>query len=311
MAEQITEPKLDRYSKENRWYYKTIDNHISLEARKLLEVYSDIPIDEINSHIYTMRDKLWSHAPYPCVGEFKFLTLNLLSHPLYQRILKKIGQPATSYQSSPNVLPPDFLDLGCCVAQELRSLVHSGVPSRHLYGSDLNPHFLSTSYDLFKDKDTFKGTLVRADIFSPKLFDENFKGWENKFAVIHAGLFLHLFSWEQQIAVCCTIAKLLNKNSDSLFVGEMVGCSGGGERDGGKGTKFWKKGEERKQFLHDEESFQGLWDEVAEQTGTVGKWKVDGIFKARKKNKDDPTGGCAFFTGEGIGWFIFSVEWIR
>jgi len=50
-----------------------------------------------------------------------------------------------------------------------------------------------------------------------------------------------------------------------------------------------------------------MWEEVAEKTGTVGHWKVDSTFHLRKKkpgrDQDD-----AFFTGEGIGWLVFSVE---
>lgn len=98
--------------------------------------------------------------------------------------------------------------------------------------------------------------------------------------------------------------------SGSLFIGEMVGCEDG-ERHGEKGIKVWKKGEERKQYLHDPTSFKKLWDDVAEQTGTVGKWKVEGGLKVQKKGAGDPTGGRAFFTGEGIGWFTFSVEKVR
>ena len=339
MADSDAEGKGSRDSKENRWYYQSLDNHISLEARELLEKYSQIPADEVDTHIYKMvsshgsgirpktlpnlcqtvhastlrtkpfqRDILWSHAPYPCIGEFKFLNLNLSSHPQYKRILQTIKRAATDFDASTDVPLTEFLDLGCCVAQELRALVHAGVQSGQLYGSDLNPHFLTTSYDLFKDKEFFEGKLVSADIFLPDLFEESFKGWENKFGVIHAGLFLHLFSWEQQVAVCSTIVKLLSPRSGSLFVGEMVGCVGGGERNGGKGTKFWKIGEERRQFLHDSKSFQKLWDEVAQQTETVGKWKIEGDLKVRRANKDDPTAGCAFFTGEGIRWFVFSVE---
>ena len=86
-----------------------------------------------------------------------------------------------------------------------------------------------------------------------------------------------------------------------MLVGEMVGCAGGGERGERKESKFWKKGEERKQFLHDKTSFEKLWSEVAEKTETVGKWKVDGSLRVRKKGAGDPTYGCAFFTGEGIG----------
>jgi len=87
-----------------------------------------------------------------------------------------------------------------------------------------------------------------------------------------------------------------------LFLGEMVGCEGGGERGEGKETKFWKEGDERKQFLHDEQTFEKMWEDVAEKTSTVGCWKIEGAFKKRgNMDGNDASHGCAFFTGEGIG----------
>jgi len=180
---------------------------------------------------------------------------------------------------------------------------HKDVPR---WLSDLVPDYLSTSYSLFNDAETFKGTLVQANIFSDTIFEDKFKGWENKFKVVHAGLFLHLFSWEQQVVVCEKIVKLLGKEKGSIFLGEMVGCKGGGERSGA--AKFWKKGEERKQYLHDGNTFQKLWGEVAEKTDTKGCWKVEGWFKVRQTGNSDGSRGCAYFVGEGIGWFTFSVE---
>lgn len=328
MSQTFAEIMQNRLSKENRWYYKSIDNHVPLPSRKLLEDYSHIPADEVDSHIYEMvsirfleimaiytlllaiipwakspnssqRDILWAYGPYPCIGEFKFLTLNLASHPQYTRIVDTLSR-----KSSP---PSLLLDLGCCVAQELRDLANRGVNSSNLYGTDLNHRFLETSYELFKDKGAFHGQLVAADIFSPLLFQKEFLGWENKFSIVHAGLFLHLFDWEKQVKVCCSIVKMLSGEIGDLFVGEMVGCRGGGERSHGKG-QFWKEGEERKQYLHDKESFEKIWNEVGERTETVGKWKVDGLLRVRERVNEDPTNGCAFFTGEGIGWFTFSVE---
>jgi hypothetical protein len=235
------------------------------------------------------RDILWSQAPYPCVGEFKFLTLNLPSHPLYSQVLSCLSSSSSAL----------LLDIGCCVAQELRGLAQAGISSSSLFGSDLNPHFLSTSYDLFLDRSTFNGILISADIFSPTLFTSAFDGWESKFTIVHAGLFLHLFSWEQQLSVCAIIVRLLKPEAGSLFLGEMVGCKGGGHRGGGKRSKVWKE-EKREQYLHDVQTFEKIWGEVATLTDTVGKWKVGGTFQEREKAVD-PTNGCAFFTGEGIG----------
>lgn len=57
---------------------------------------------------------------------------------------------------------------------------------------------------------------------------------------------------------------------------------------------------ERKQFLHDEHTFAKLWNEAAARSGTEGKWRVKGELKIREHGVD-PTGGCAYFVGEGIG----------
>jgi hypothetical protein len=212
--------------------------------------------------------------------------------------------------SSPPSSGPYLLDLGCCVAQELRSLAHAGIPSAHLYGSDLIASYLTTSFQLFNDTSTFHATLVPANIFSPTLFSEPFQGWESKFTVVHAGLFLHLFSWEQQVTVCENVIRLLKEEEGSMFLGEMVGCRGGGER-GPKAPSFWKKGQERKHFLHDETSFLKLWSEVEEKTAGKDKWVVESRFRERGKGEGGGDGGSkggAFFNGEGIGWITFSVE---
>lgn len=247
------------------------------------------------------RDRLWFTCPYPCVGKFKFLTLNLPSHPKYSHLLSMLCNSQTE-NSSP---PIQLLDLGCCVAQELRSLAYAGIPSPQLYGSDLNPDFLTISYTLFNDQVSFKGTLVSANVFDETIFDNSWKGWEQKFGVIHAGLFLHLFDWDQQLVVCEKIVKLMSKEKGSLFLGEMVGCEGGTESGQGKAN------EEKKQYLHNKETFERMWGEVAKKTGTVGMWKVEGAFKkAQKERAREGSTENSFFTGEGVGWLTFSVEMI-
>lgn len=101
--------------------------------------------------------------------------------------------------------------------------------------------------------------------------------------------------------------KLMKEEKGVMLVGQMVGCQGGGLRGGPANTDFWRK--ERKQYLHDEESFGKFWKEVEERTGTVGMWKVESVFKLRQREKGkEGSRSCAFFDGEGIGWFTFSVE---
>lgn len=50
----IEEQTLDRLSKENRWYFKDIANHVQPNSRKLLEEYSHIPPEDVDAHIYKM-----------------------------------------------------------------------------------------------------------------------------------------------------------------------------------------------------------------------------------------------------------------
>ena len=57
------EERLSRFSKENRWYYKSLDNHVPLASRKLLEEYSHIPPSKVDSHIYKMVLSLFHFFP--------------------------------------------------------------------------------------------------------------------------------------------------------------------------------------------------------------------------------------------------------
>lgn len=154
-----------------------------------------------------------------------------------------------------------MLDLGCGVAQELRHLIHSNdIPSSSLYGLDVSPYTLSSSYALFCDSpDTTHITLAAHDILSSSPLP-----WTSKFTVIHASLFLHLFTWREQVTICSKIVSLLKNEKGCLLVGEMVGIRGGGVRGG------------RANWMHDACSWADLWKEVAKITGTERRWKVRG-----------------------------------
>lgn len=94
---------------------------------------------------------------------------------------------------------------------------------------------------------------------------------DGKVDVLHAGLFFHLFSYEQQIEVAKRTVKLMRPVEGSLLVGWQVGSSS----DTGA-----LRSEDGKKILyrHDEESWAGLWREVSEQTGVkfvVEAWMED------------------------------------
>ncbi|TGO31421.1 hypothetical protein BHYA_0885g00010 [Botrytis hyacinthi] len=298
-------PISDKYSTSKPWYHTTIGKRLGPEARELLENYSHIPPEDVDAHVYKMRDFLWNQTPYPSIGNFSFLTLRLLTHPLYPRIVEILSTPST-----PSNPPALFLDLGCCVAQELRSLAHHArIPPSQLYGTDYNASFLKSSYRIFLDASPPQSqspsqsfTLLPANILDPNFFTLTFRNHIHSFSIIHASLFMHLFTWDQQLLVCANIVKLLKNNEGALFVGCMVGKQGGGTGEQGR-------------WLHDADSWVRLWGEVWEQVGMTGSWKVQGELRdlpgdlgKEGEGEEEWEERMVGKVGAGVGLFEFSVE---
>jgi hypothetical protein len=65
MAEPTSNPKFDGYSKELPWYYKDIDGHLAPISRELLEEYSHIPDEDVNSHVYKIVPPSLFAFPFP------------------------------------------------------------------------------------------------------------------------------------------------------------------------------------------------------------------------------------------------------
>jgi hypothetical protein len=113
-------------------------------------------------------------------------------------------------------------------------------------------------YDLFKDKDTLKTTFLTADIFDEE--NEDLKMLEGDIDVVYAGSFLHLFGWDDQVKICKRLTKILKKE-ESVVMGRQVGEVTARERPHTVDTS-------RTHFVHNKESFEKMWKEVGESTGT-------------------------------------------
>ncbi|KAL9600823.1 MAG: hypothetical protein Q9219_002961, partial [cf. Caloplaca sp. 3 TL-2023] len=85
-------------------------------------------------------------------GLLRFLVCSLSQHPLYPDIVERLAQNA------------NYLDLGCCFAQDIRKLAYDGAPTRNCMGIDLEPRFFAVSEDLFKDRGRLQASLLGADI---------------------------------------------------------------------------------------------------------------------------------------------------
>ena len=200
------------------------------------------------------REWGFAHNPYPCIGRYRFLNLTLLTHPLYDTILKRLQSPDATY-----------LDVGCCFGQDLRQLVQDGVPSQRLIGLDIVGPLMETGHDFFLDREKLQSRFVVADVFKgaaqgPVWTDLEKRGVD----VLHCSAFFHLFTLAEQISVAKNIAKLAKKGG--VIVGRQVGSV--------KPEDFPGMKEGCPCYRHDVETFDAMWRQVGEATQT--RWEVRG-----------------------------------
>ena len=160
------------------------------------------------------------------------------------------------------------LDLGCCVAQTLRQLVfEGGIPSENLIGMDLRKDFVELGFELFGDRERWRGEFVVGDILDEG--DGCVRGLEGRVDVVHAASFFHLFGWHDQVAVGVRIVSFFKKKAKNpLVLGRQVG-----EENPWELEEYKALGDKNARYHHNEESMQRLWDVIGERTGT--RWRVE------------------------------------
>ncbi|KAI1188003.1 hypothetical protein F5B17DRAFT_397362 [Nemania serpens] len=247
-------------------------------TRALLERYSGIPAGDVARHIYRIRDRLWDVYPDPCVGRFRFASLDFAADAYYQVVLSKLLRAQKTEKGSETRL----LDVGCCVGQVLRKLAFDGVESSRLFGTDIEPRFLDIGYDLFRDRETFRGEFAFGDLLNDDEYsnnddidngdgDDTLDVLDGKMTFVHATSFFHLFTWDDQVRAASRIVRFLrhtdnnpdDNDNDAMIFGRQVGTVA--PRANGRAGSD-------KVYLHDARSWQGLWDEVGARTGT--RWRA-------------------------------------
>lgn len=191
------------------------------------------------------RDKAFNIYPYPCIGQWRFLSLSLGKHPLYPELLTRLRGGDQL-----------FLDLGCAFGQDIRRLVADGVDSAACVGSDLRLPFLDLGYDLFRDRDSLKTRFIEADVFDQSSALAQLDGAVD---VVSASSFFHLFSWDEQKAVARRCLRLLKPRKDSLVLGRQVGNVDPGA--------YARRHADGSRYRHDVASWRRMWDEVGAETG--------------------------------------------
>lgn len=261
----------------------------------LLVNYSGIPAAEVDEHViqivsssppalkppycpdllypltHTQRNKAWEVHHYPCLGQFRFVELNLSTRPkgdLYARLLSTLK--ATSTPPGPS-----FLDVGACLGQDVRKLIHDGAPSSSVAGAELSPTFIRLGYELFHDSPE-DVMMVQADILAPLGRDgEGEEGsaasplarFRGTLRVVQLGMILHLFTWEEQLTAFENAIALLRDVPGVLIIGQATG-----NLDGVVTQTLTVGGANKGTCKHNVESFKRLIKDVEARTGT--QWDV-------------------------------------
>ena len=262
------------------WYHHTITTELTADARTLLEQYSKIPPDRVEPHIYRIvsfylsnsksspqltricqRDKAWGIFPWPCIGEFWFLSFGLTKHPLYHTMIL----PRLKSGSS-------LLDLGACLGQDLRKCVFDGAPTQNLYASDLFPQYEDLAYDLWNDRATFPANhYFTDDVLSD---NEQFMHGNlmmnlgpGQIDIIVINMFLHLFNYPNQLKVATRILRLLSHKPGSIILGSQAGVTIPIEQPLKAPFDKTEDGKTRTIFRHNPESFIRMWKDAGKAAG--------------------------------------------
>ncbi|KAH7068255.1 hypothetical protein BKA63DRAFT_423186 [Paraphoma chrysanthemicola] len=230
------------------WYRKELDE-IKPRTRELLETYSKIPSADVEAHVHKVRDDAFQISPYPCLGNWGFLNLNIADSPVYSEVLERVKNGE------------QYLDIGCCMGQDVRKLISDGAPPENVFASDVKKEFWDIGQDLFLDKDSLNVKFISADALD---FDSDLKELDGKLNLVLAHSFFHLFSWDDQIKAAKRVVQLLKPEPGVMVFGRQ-----GAKPDAGSFAKINKV---HTAYWHNVESWEKLWKQVGEETGT--QWDV-------------------------------------
>ncbi|KAI0090002.1 hypothetical protein BDY19DRAFT_1056370 [Irpex rosettiformis] len=218
--------------------------------------------EELKQHILKVQADAYAVFPYPCIRNFAISKTKINHYPAYQDLLK-LGKERKG---------AIFLELACCVGNDIRRAVLDGFPASQAVGTDLNagkqtgfyPAFIlkqrltpfrvvskgfwDVGHMLFKStSETFPVKFIAGDILQPSFFDPQAKVEDSPpdlttlasltplvghVSAIHASSFFHLFDEEHQLKLAHLVNALLSPEPGSIAFGAHGGLPEKGLRVG-------------------------------------------------------------------------------
>ena len=241
-------------------YTKTL-SHVPKVMSQLLSSYSGIPKEDQLAHVQKLRDAAYAQHPYPCMGTFRFLDLDLARHEAYmEHVLAPLCQPSAAGEPEPL-----FLDCGCCLGQELRKLAVDGVPPRRLWASDIEPRFIELGFELFRDADKLPRDhfLCPGNVFADRedTVGDQLAVLDDRVTILNISAVFHLFDLHDHPRIVDRCLRLLRKDTGRpvLVLGSQAGSREPGVQRLFHGTNSRPFG------FHSGESWEALWRGVCGQ----------------------------------------------
>ena len=180
-----------------------------------------------------------------------------------------------------------LLDLGACLAQDLRKCIFDGAPADNLYASDLFAEYEDLSYDLWRDRHNFpQGHFIADDILSEN--DDFTNGplmqrlGPGQTDIIAITMFLHLFDYQNQMKVATRILRLLSTKPGSMIIGSQAGVKDAMEQELKPPFDKTRDGKKRTVFRHSPSSFTRMWEDAGLASGVP--LRISAIFQVPESN---------------------------
>ncbi|MCJ1381244.1 hypothetical protein MMC17_004353 [Xylographa soralifera] len=235
-------------------WWLDVSKSITPSTRKLLENYSGIAPDQVNSHVEETRLQCFKLFPNPYFGKFDFLGISINRHPRYKEILERVF--------SDEVL----LDFDCGLGQNIRQLVNDGVVIKNIYGLNFDERHTILGWDLFRDQRTLSETFILGDV-RDRL--HRLSALAGEYQLIYVAGFFGSYLMVYQLHIARYLIERLRPRKGCWIFGLQAANLHSGDYPVPHGGPMV--------YRHNIESWIEFWKEVGLLTGT--RWRVEAVLE--------------------------------